>query len=258
MGELLVLSASRRTDLPGCYPGALGERLRKYPADKVHTVVLWTKTPKNLVSRGGLRDILVSYRQIFVHLTITGMGASVFEPEIPPWAETVRLLGEIVELTGSAERVCWRFDPILEAEKGGEIFSNLPLFPRLAEAISPYGIKQVKVSWVSPYRKVTSRLEKHGWRLLPRTAEEKREQAGFLEGVCRSFGFGLTFCAVEGFPVSRCIDGGQLRRLHPDGVPCAVEKAGGQRELCGCTQSLDIGWYADRCRHACLYCYALP
>lgn len=257
MKDLLVLSASRRTDLVGCYPEALGERLRKYPPDRVHTIVLWTKSPSNLLN-GELKEILSRYPQIFIHLTVTGMGGSVFEPGIPRWEETIGLLGEIVAAAKSPERICWRFDPVLEAEKNGETFSNLPFFPRLAEAIAPFGITQVKVSWVSPYRKVTARMAKFGWRLLSRTPEEKKRQAGFLEEVCRDLGFSLSFCAMEGFPVSRCIDGERLGRLHPGGAPCATEKAGGQRALCGCTQSLDVGWYTDRCRHACLYCYALP
>ncbi|MBP1718321.1 MAG: hypothetical protein H6Q43_1759 [Deltaproteobacteria bacterium] len=258
MKELLVLSASRRTDLVGCYPEALIERLKEYPPDRVHTVVLWTKSPKNMLLRGGLREALSCYRHIYVHLTITGMGGSAFEPRIPAWEETTDLLGEVVKVTKSPERICWRFDPILEAKKDGDEFSNLSLFSRLAETIAPSGIKQVMVSWVFPYKKVIARMAKGGWRLCQKSPEEKRRQAGFLKEVCERFGFSLGFCSMEGFPVSRCIDGGRLSRLHPDGLSCSNEKARGQRELCGCTKSLDIGWYTDRCKHGCMYCYALP
>ena len=258
MKELFVLSASRRTDLVGCYPETLIERLKEYPPDRVHTIVLWTKNPKNMVLRNGLREVLSCYRQIYVHLTITGMGGSAFEPEIPPWEETTCLLGEVAEVTGSPERICWRFDPIVEAERGGEAFSNLNYFPRLAGAVAPFGIKHVKVSWVSPYRKVTARMAKSGWRLCQKSPEEKGRQASFLKEVCEGFGFSLGFCSMEGFPVSRCIDGERLTRLHPDGLRCSNEKARGQRHLCGCTKSVDIGWYTDRCKHGCMYCYALP
>lgn len=258
MKELLVLSASRRTDLVGCYPETLIERLKEYPPDRIHTIVLWTKNPKNMVLWEGLKEALSCYRQIYVHLTITGMGGSAFEPQIPSWEETTGLLGELGKMTKSPERICWRFDPILEAERGGEKFSNLTYFPRLAEAVAPFGIKQVMVSWVSPYKKVTARMAKSGWQLCQKSPEEKRKQAKFLEEVCGRFGFSLRFCSMEGFPVSRCIDGETLSRLHPEGLSCSQEKARGQRELCGCTKSLDIGWYTDRCRHACMYCYALP
>ena len=119
MKELLVLSASRRTDLVSCYPEALIERLKEYPPDQVHSIVLWTKSPKNMLLRGGLREILSCYRQIYVHLTVTGMGGSAFEPQIPSWQETAALLGEVLQVAASPERICWRFDPILEAEKDG-------------------------------------------------------------------------------------------------------------------------------------------
>jgi hypothetical protein len=258
MKELLVLSASRRTDLVGCYPEALIERLKEYPPEKIHTVVLWTKSPKNMLVRGKLRDVLSCYRHLYVHLTITGMGGSAFEPGIPSWEETTGLLDGLVKMTRSPERICWRFDPILEAKKEGREFSNLSNFSRLAEAIAPLGIRQVRVSWVSPYRKVTARMAKSGWQLCQKSLEERKRQAGFLEEVSRRFGFSLGFCSMEGFPVSRCIDGEILSRLHPDGLSCSKEKARGQRALCGCTKSLDIGWYTDRCRQGCLYCYALP
>ena len=64
-------------------------------------------------------------------------------------------------------------------------------------------------------------------------------------------------CCVPGMPRSRCIDGGLLAHLHPAGEPCATARAKGQRELCGCTESYDVGWY-EPCRHGCVYCYANP
>ena len=107
------------------------------------------------------------------------MGGSAFEPQIPSWEETTGLLGELVKMTKSPERICWRFDPILEAERGGEKFSNLTYFPRLAEAVAPFGIKQVMVSWVSPYKKVTARMAKSGWQLCQKSPEEKENRQSF-------------------------------------------------------------------------------
>lgn len=65
-------------------------------------------------------------------------------------------------------------------------------------------------------------------------------------------------CSMEGWERSGCIDGDLLEKLHPDRSKCSKRKAKGQRKLCGCTESLDIGWYGDRCRMGCLYCYANP
>ena len=258
MKELLVLSASRRTDLVGCYPEILVDRLKQYPPDRVHSIVIWTKNPQNMLKGRPLNQILNSYRQLYIHLTITGMGGGDFEPHIPPWKEMVPMLGSLVESTKKPERISWRFDPILEAEREGKKFSNGNLFPLLAEAIAPLGIKHCRMSWVSPYKKVITRMNQRGWRLVEKTEEEKRTQTKIYESVGQGLGMTLHFCSVRGFPTSRCIDGDLLNRLHPDGLRCSQERAKGQRDLCGCTKSLDIGWYTDRCQHECMYCYALP
>jgi hypothetical protein len=256
--ELLVLSASRRTDLVGCYPEILIDRLKKYPPDRVHSIVIWTKNPENLFKKRPLKLILNSYRQVYVHLTITGMGGGDFEPHVPSWQETVSMLGPLAEMTKDPERISWRFDPIVEVEKDGKKYTNKDLFPLLAGAIAPRGIKNCRISWVSPYKKAVTRMNQRGWRLVQKTQDEKKAQGKELEEVANEMGITLHFCSVEGFPISRCIDGEMLNRLHPDGLRCSEEKAKGQRELCGCTRSLDIGWYTDRCRNECMYCYALP
>jgi len=258
MTEPLVISASRRTDLVDCYPEVLAARLREFPAGGVHSVVIWTKNPKNMIEKGPLREILESYRQIFVHLTITGMGGGEFEPMIPPWIEIVKMIEPLIEIAGGPQRVSWRFDPILQAEGHGKLYSNLDMFPRLAEAVAPFGIKSCRVSWVSPYKKVLTRLARRGWRLVVSTREEKKTQGGELNRTARKYGMEIYFCSMEGFPVSSCIDGALLSQIHPDGLECSKEKAKGQRLLCGCTHSLDIGWYSLRCRNGCVYCYALP
>ncbi len=256
--EPLVISASRRTDLVGCYPEVLVERLQEFPSESVHSLVIWTKNPRNMIVEGALKNTLEKYRQIYIHLTITGMGGGEFEPMIPPWGEAVGMIGPLIDLVGDPRRISWRFDPILETEGHGKTYSNLDPFPRLAEAIAPFGIRSCRVSWVSPYKKVLARMARKGWHLVARTVEERVNQANTLIQVGREHGMSLFFCCMEGLPISRCIDGELLSKIHPDGQRCSTDKAKGQRPLCGCTQSLDIAWYSLRCRHGCLYCYAVP
>jgi hypothetical protein len=258
MKNLIVLSASRRTDLVGCFPKVLGERLREYPPESVHSLVIWTKNPRNLVIEGELKETLKRYRQIYLHLTITGMGGGEFEPLIPPWEKTVGMIGPLVDLVKDPGRISWRFDPILEVEARGRTYSNLDCFPQLCAAIAPWGIKTCRVSWVSPYKKVLRRLTGRGCTLVSEDRENRKKQVEMMKTVAKSYGIEIFFCSMEGLPVSRCIDGGLLSRIHPDGLSCSREKARGQRPLCGCTQSLDIGWYSLKCRHGCLYCYATP
>ena len=258
MKNLLVLSASRRTDLVGCFPKVLEERLREYPPEAVHSLVIWTKNPRNLVAEGSLKETLKRYRQIYLHLTITGMGGGEFEPRIPPWEETVDMIGPLMDLVKDPGRISWRFDPILEAESRGRTYSNFPYFSQLSAAIAPYGIKTCRVSWVSPYKKVLGRMAGRGWSLISEDLDKRKKQVEGLKTVAQTHGMEVLFCSMEGLPVSRCIDGEFLSRIHPDGLSCSREKAKGQRPLCGCTHSLDIGWYSLKCGHGCVYCYATP
>ena len=79
----VVISASRRTDLVGCYPDYLIEKLKAYPPQKVHTIVIWTKNPCNMIRHQALREVLSQYAQVYVHLTITGLGGA-------PWSRGFR------------------------------------------------------------------------------------------------------------------------------------------------------------------------
>lgn len=254
----LVISASRRTDLVSCYPEYLVEKLTGYPPEKVHTIVLWTKNPANMIQPGPLRDCLSRYQQLYVHLTITGLGGSILEPKIPAWETVVAMLPGLLELVKSPERISWRFDPIISAVAEGSVTANFDLFPVLAQQMQQVGITTCRTSWVAPYKKVMRRMEKRGVTLLTCSPEEKAGQAEKLEQTATAMNLKIHYCSSEGFPRSQCIDGRLLTRLHPDSAECSFKKAKGQRTLCGCTESLDIGWYSLKCGNGCLYCYAEP
>jgi hypothetical protein len=254
----IVISASRRTDLASCYPGFFTEKLKEYPPEKVHSIVVWTKNPANLLKPGPLRASLSKYSQLYIHLTVTGLGNSVLEPKIPEWKEVVKMIPGILELVKSPDRITWRFDPIVRAETGGCVITNFNLFHEIAEQMRKYGISTCRTSWVEPYKKVIRRMEKRGVKLIISSDNERQEQAKKLEDDANKIGVNISYCSMENFHASRCIDGKLLSGLHPGGLLCSIKKAKGQRKLCGCTESVDIGWYSQKCLNGCLYCYAEP
>ena len=254
----VVLSASRRTDLVGCYPAFLVERLREYPPRQVHSIILWTKNPQNMLMAGELRTALERYCQLYVQLTVTGLGGTVIEPRIPCWETVLGMLPALIDLLGDPRRVCWRFDPILSCETPAGPLSNIGLFPEIAARMAAAGVTACTTSWVEPYRKVMRRLEKRDIRLMPYTGRERDGHARLLEKTAAGLGMNVQYCCAEGRGSSGCIDGALLNRLHPGGVICSTARAKGQRRLCRCTESRDLGWYSQKCAHGCLYCYAEP
>ncbi len=254
-----VISASRRVELLACFPKKLIDFLEKrLPPEKVHTLVLWTKNATVLLNNRRVRETLARYDQIYIHYTITGMGGSALEPYVPRWRSLVERLPEILEFVGNPLRVNWRFDPIVHVrDSEGRLLTNIDFFPRLAEKILPLGIRDVTVSWFSLYPKVTRHLAMYGFTAVEIPLSQKKEQARRLESLAHAFGARVHYCCTKGFPQARCIDGQKLTLLHPTGEPASTKKAEGQRPLCGCTASWDIGWYYA-CPYGCLYCYANP
>jgi DNA repair photolyase len=257
--QLKVVSASRRVDMVAGYRDELLRLLRgDWPPPRVHTVVVWTKSPPALEGDRALRDFLSKYDQIFLHLTVTGLGGTALEPRAPRWRDSARSLPGLVDFAGSPERVRLRFDPLLEVRTcSGDVLSNLHLFEDVAGAAAECGIRHISTSWATSYKKVSSRLKARGMELIAKGDDELKEMWEDINARADAIGVTLHACCMPGRPRSRCIDGGLLNRLHPKGYACSTKRARGQRPLCGCTESYDIGWYRS-CPTGCLYCYGNP
>lgn len=254
-----VISASRRTDLVAHYPEDLAARLRKFGPERVHTLVVWTKDPANLFHHAALRRLLMEVGQVFVHWTVTGLGGTFLEPQVPPWKRSVELLPTLIERVGDPRRVHWRYDPLVTATRGGERVSNvdLALFERLAESFAASGVSAVHTSFVTLYRKVTQRLAAQGVTFETSDPAARHEFLAQMKERAQRRRLRLLTCCEPDFPQERCIDGALLTKLHPGQEPARTERARGQRALCGCTASLDLGRYLP-CPGQCLYCYAHP
>ena len=256
---LKVVSASRRVDMvTGYRDELLGALKRDWPPERVHTVVIWTKNPPALAADRSLLETLSKYDQIFLHLTVTGLGGSALEPFAPPWRESIVSLPALVGFAGNPERVRLRFDPLVEVvTPRGDLISNVGLFEEVVGAALQCGVENVSTSWVTSYRKVSSRLAARGMKLLGKSESEMRDLWDGIRARAESMKVTLHACCVPGLPPSRCIDGELLSRLHPKGFACSTARAKDQRPLCGCTESFDVGWYKS-CPTGCLYCYGNP
>lgn len=225
------------------------------PGD-VAAIVFWSKNYLPLLRR--LPELWErGYRFIF-HFTITGL-PQVFEPNVPPADEMVRVAHELARVYGP-DAVIWRYDPIL--------VSNLcPLnchrrrFRTLISQLEG-ATRRCYFSFPTFYSKVihnTARLEHEmGVRCEDIPLQDKIGFSAELAEIAADHGIELYSCCNDALVSGKvrrgsCVDAELLLRLYPEKM-IPVRRRGTRRD-CGCYESTDIGAY-DTCPHGCVYCYA--
>jgi hypothetical protein len=257
--KLKVISVSRRVEMIAFFPDKIIEFLKKKcPPEKVHSIVIWSKDPRNILINNKLRNVFDLYDQLFLHFTISGMGDTYLEPHIPGLEDSISILNNIVKYLKNPKRIKVRFDPIVHLRlPDNRNYTNLKYFQKVAIEVKNAGINDIIISWMESYPKVTNRLKKYGIDNIKISNTLWKKEADWIYNQAKSLGLNITGCCVPGLQVSQCIDGEFLTRLHPFNYNASTKKAKGQRSRCGCTESWDIGWYYP-CPGGCLYCYARP
>ncbi len=272
----MILSASRRTDIPAFYATWLMNRLREgrclvpnpfrpsqvrevsLRREDVGALVLWSKNPAPLMPRlDELSDLGIPF---YVQLTLNAYPESL-EPGLPRLEERMATFRRLSETIGP-HRVVWRYDPVLVSNVTGRDF-HARHFESLCRALSG-STTRVMVSVVDFYRKTGRRLR--GVPGLAVDAEENDPRHPSMQallehmaGLARGSNIEILSCAEEhdlsdlGIRPGHCIDPAILARM---GVVVADDrKDPGQRKACLCAKSIDIGM-VDTCVHGCVYCYA--
>jgi DNA repair photolyase len=270
----MIISASRRTDIPAFYSTWFMNRVRAglvavpnpmnakqvswvslRPGD-VDAIVFWTRNPLPLLpALGKLDDLGFNY---YFQYTITGYPKEL-EPHVPTLQQAIETFSELSRRLGR-ERVIWRYDPIMFFDGIDEDY-HWNRFRELASTLAPF-TEQCVISFLDVYRKAISNLsralgreELSAWPInmpVNRFAEK-------IGAIAKKNGIRLTTCAesvnLERFGIwpGRCIDSELISRLF--GIQTTSAKDPSQREQCGCVASKDIGMY-DSCLHGCVYCYA--
>jgi DNA repair photolyase len=256
-----VISASRRVDLVTFYPEYMVERLEEIGAENIHTLVIWTKNPENMLAHAKLRGVLKRLSQIYVLFTVTGLGGTALEPQALTKDQLFRQLPAIIDSLGSPQRLAIRYDPLIDViHRGKTRICNIDmdLFEDVLKRARVLGIERVIVSYVTVYGKVKKRLEQNGFRIMEHPIDEitdfiRNERMARVDKLGRE----LSSCVLPSLTTKGCINGTALRELHPEREPCSLAKDRSQRENCHCSKSVDIGqWFA--CYHNCLYCYGNP
>ncbi len=264
----MIISASRRTDIPACYADWFFRRLKEgyvcvsnpfnprsisrisLSPDVVDAIVFWTKNPIPMLAH---LDELSAYPCLF-QFTLTPYGRDL-ENGLPDKKTDLLRAFRALSKAAGPERVIWRYDPILFTEVYTPQW-HLSTFSRYAAALSGC-TQRVIISFVDLYAKTQRNM-----RGIALTQLSEDELLSFAAGLCacaHAQGMQVQTCAEEidlsasGIPHGACIDGVLLERIV--GAPLRVPRHDGQRNACLCAESVDIGIY-DTCTNGCRYCYA--
>jgi len=266
----MIISASRRTDIPAFYSEWLMGRLRAgyvntrnpmnprqekrvgLSPESVDCIVFWSKDPAPLIKY--LDEIDSMGYDYYFQFTLTPYGRDVEEGvrDKAEIAETFKALSERV----GKYRVVWRYDPILISGLY-DADHHVRAFARLCGELRGYTEKAV-ISFVDGYRKINPAMKLYGLRAPD--ADENMYIAREFAGIAAEHGLTIETCAEKadlsafGIGRARCVDGALIERITGRILRDKYKK-GVERENCGCMPSSDIGAY-DTCVHGCAYCYA--
>ncbi|MCU0599731.1 MAG: DUF1848 domain-containing protein [Desulfobacterales bacterium] len=286
MTPQIVISASRRTDIPAFYMDWFMERIRAgsfelinpfngrksliiASPDHVHTIVFWSKDFSRFIAGDFGRRLREMGYHLFFNFTINSE-SPLLEPGIPPLKKRFRQAAILCETFGPSA-IQWRFDPIcFYTVAGGRIQNNFDDFPYIADHLATLGIKHCITSFMDHYNKIGRRCAQiPGLAFVQPPVDEKIKILAGMQSIISPKNMKLYTCCekevLDGLPPdsgitpSSCIPNRLLVELF--GGALSLKKDQGQRvkQGCGCFESKDIGLYRDQpCFHNCLFCYANP
>ena len=264
----MIISVSRRTDIPACYAQWFFNRIKegfalvrnpinphlisriKLTPEIVDGIVFWTKNPLPMIDK---LDLLKAYDYYF-QFTLTPYGPEI-EPGLPSNKdELVHTFCQLSDRIGP-ERVIWRYDPIMLAAKYTADF-HIQAFEKLTRQLHSYTNK-CTISFIDVYRKISKRLQE--FKLLDADEDKLLEVGKAFAEIANSYGMVIDACAEKidlsplGIKPARCIDVRLFEKMC--GCILKIGKDKNQRPECGCAESVDIGMY-NTCLNGCRYCYA--
>lgn len=264
----MILSVSRRTDIPAFYSDWFINRLREkivwvrnpmnyhsisqinLAPSVVDCIVFWSKNPQPMFKY--LNEIESNYKFYFQY-TINAYDNDV-EPHLPNLDKRLENFIFLAKKYGK-ERVIWRYDPIVITTKYN-LDWHMNRFEYIANKLKGYTNVCI-FSFLDIYDKNKNNLSK--LEIQEISDDLMIEISQKLKHVADKNKIELRTCSEDidlldlGIKKSCCID----PKLIAEIIGCKIKatKDKNQRASCGCIESIDIGQY-NTCSHGCIYCYA--
>ncbi len=285
----MIISASRRTDIPAFYGEWFIRRLRdgfviipnplsihrftiqSLCPDQVEAMVFWSKNPLAFfnylpeIDHWGFRD-----RYLF-YFTLNPYHQTVFEPHLPPLSERVNTFFKLADLIGP-ERIIWRYDPIIfcQGNLKLDLIFHKQAFSQLIKLLYPF-TKKVQLSFLDFYKKNQAAFndlkKQKNIEIIEPNLNDINELTKTIVNIAKCYGIEVYGCCEKkeyteiinnnGIKPGCCIHFRHIESILPNvQIPKILQKKDpGQRDNCGCSISKDIGTY-HTCWYRCGYCYA--
>ncbi len=260
----MIISASRRTDIPAFYSKWFLNRIKEgfvlvpnprnpnhiskidLSPDKIDCIVFWTKNPYPMMRC--LDELNKLNYLYYFEFTLNSYGKEI-EKNLPDKEKIINTFKELSSRLGQ-EHVDWRFDPVIVNEKF-TIEWHLEHFYNICRQLYKYTNRSI-ISFIDHYRHLESKFIK------PKDEDIYKLAEGLFK-ISKEFNLTLFTCSEQidlrsyGIEHAACIDKNKIEKLT--GYLINAKKDPGQRKICNCVESIDIGIY-NTCSHGCLYCYA--
>ena len=270
----MIISASRRTDIPAFYAEWFMNRIREgyctvpnpfnpkqvsrisLKPEDVDVIVFWTRYPRPLLPfLAELNDR--GYRYYFLYTLMNNPRQ--LDPKSPSHERSINTFCELSNRMGK-DKVVWRYDPMVFSPLTSPAFHD-ETYQRIAGKLKGYATRSV-ISVVDIYKKAATRfrlLEKQGIRIIQPSMAEMADLMKSLSETAGTNNMDIRSCAEKtdlashGIYPGKCIDDDLIRKIF--GLHVTGRKDPSQRTACRCVPSRDMGMY-DTCRFDCVYCYA--
>jgi hypothetical protein len=273
-GMRMIISASRRTDIPAFYaewfinriragyctvPNPVNPKRISYvslsPSD-VDVIVFWTRNAKPLIKRLAELDRR-GFRYYFQYTILAN--PRIIDPKSPPTQTSIETLQYLADHMGP-DRVIWRYDPIVITNQCPSYY-HLEKISYIASTLRGY-TKRLIISMLDTYKHTEKRmrsLEAKGLRVWLLDGERFQCFIKSIVEIAKANGMEIFSCAEEsgldrlGVASGKCVDDRLIEKVFK--IAVTHKKDPHQRPACGCVMSKDIGVY-DTCLFNCVYCYA--
>lgn len=206
----MILSASRRTDIPNYYSEWFINRIREgflyvrnpmnphqiskinLSPDVIDCIVFWTKNPINMLEK---LEELKPYMYYF-QFTLTGYGRDV-EPNLPHKREAlIPTFQRLSEQIGK-ERVIWRYDPIFLSDRY-TVEYHIKAFEEIVASLAGYTDKVV-ISFIDFYKKTMRNTRTLAIQQM--TAQKTRTLAEKMAEIALRYSLDIETCIRESLVV---------------------------------------------------------